>query len=140
MPLILLSIPWAISIHTVTAFIYCGLAARPFWLTALMVPRFLASAFASGPALLLLICFIIKRFTKFDPGKEAIEKVAQIVAYAMTVAVFFLLLELFTVFYGNLPKHMIHFHYLLLDLEGKAILVPWIWTSIAHLPVWLLFY
>lgn len=66
-PLILLSIPWAISIHTVTAFIYSGLAARPFWLTALMAPRFLASAFASGPALLILMCLIIKRFTRFDP-------------------------------------------------------------------------
>ena len=129
-PLILLSIPWAISIHTVTAFIYCGLAARPFWLTALMAPRFLASAFASGPALLLLVCFIVKRFTKFDPGKEAVEKVAQIVAYAMTATVFFLLLEFFTVFYGNLPKHMIHFNYLLFGLDGQAKLVPWMWASI----------
>ena len=55
-PLVILSIPWAISIHTVTAFIYSGLSARPFWLTTILAPRFLASAFASGPAILILLC------------------------------------------------------------------------------------
>ena len=129
-PLILLSIPWAISIHTVTAFIYSGLGARPFWLTALLAPRFLASAFASGPALLIILCLIIKRFTKFDPGREALQKIAQIVTYAMIITVFFLLVELFTVFYSKIPEHMIHFQYLLFGLDGKATLVPWMWTSL----------
>ncbi|MFQ6122472.1 MAG: sulfate reduction electron transfer complex DsrMKJOP subunit DsrP [Dehalococcoidales bacterium] len=129
-PLILISIPWAISIHTVTAFIYSGLGARPFWLTALLAPRFLASAFASGPALLIILCLIIKRFTKFDPGREALQKVAQIVTYAMIITVFFLLVELFTVFYSEIPEHMIHFQYLLFGLDGKATLVPWMWTSL----------
>ena len=130
-PLILLSIPWAFSIHTVTAFIYCGLAARPFWRTALLAPRFLASAFASGPALLILICLIIRRVTRFDAGREAVEKLAQIVTYAMIATVFFLLLELFTVYYAQIPEHMIHFQYLFFGLEGKTGLVPWMWTSVA---------
>jgi len=129
-PLILLSIPWAISIHTVTAFIYCGLGARPFWLTALLAPRFLASAFASGPALLIILSLIIKRFTKFDPGREAVQKVAVIVTYAMIINLFFLLVEFFTVFYSQIPEHMMHFQYLLFGLEGQATLVPWMWTSI----------
>ena len=129
-PLILLSIPWAISIHTVTAFIYCGLGARPFWLTALLAPRFLASAFASGPALLIIMCLIIKRFTKFDPGREAVQKVAVIVTYAMIVNVFFLLVEFFTVFYSQIPGHLTHFEYLLFGLEGQATLVPWMWASL----------
>ncbi len=129
-PLILLSIPWAISIHTVTAFIYCGLGARPFWFTALLAPRFLASAFASGPALLIILCLIIKRFTKFDPGREALQKVAQIVTYAMIITMFFLLVELFTVFYSEIPEHMVHFQYLLFGLDGKVTLVPWMWISI----------
>lgn len=128
-PLILLSIPWAISIHTITAFIYSGLGARPFWLTALLAPRFLASAFASGPALLIILSLIIKRFTKFDPGKKAVQKVAQIVTYAMIINVFFLLVEFFTVFYSQIPEHMIHFEYFLFGLEGQTTLVPWIWTS-----------
>lgn len=129
-PLIYISIPWAISIHTVTAFIYNGLGARPFWLTALLAPRFLASAFASGPALLIIISLIVRRFTKFDPGKEAIQKVAQIVTYAMITTMFFFLLELFTVYYSKIPEHMIHFEYLLFGLAGQAKLVPWMWASI----------
>ncbi|MFC1861639.1 sulfate reduction electron transfer complex DsrMKJOP subunit DsrP, partial [Chloroflexota bacterium] len=129
-PLILISIPWAISIHTVTAFIYSGLAARPFWLTALLAPRFLASAFASGPALLILLCLIVRRFSKFDPGKAALQKLAQIATYGLTITVFFLIVEIFTAFYSGMPEHMAHFQYLLFGLEGHGILVPWMWTSI----------
>jgi len=129
-PLIMISIPWAISIHTVTAFIYSGLASRPFWLTALMAPRFLASAFASGPALLIIICLILKKFAKFDPGKEAIQKIAVIATYALIISVFFLAVEFFTVFYSQIPEHLHHFQYLLFGLDGHAKLVPWMWSSI----------
>jgi molybdopterin-containing oxidoreductase family membrane subunit len=80
-PLIYLSIPWAVSIHTVTAFLYAGLPGRHFWLTAIMAARFLGSAFAAGPALLILLCLIVRKVSKFDPGREAIQKVANIVLY-----------------------------------------------------------
>jgi len=129
-PIIILSIPWAISIHTVTAFLYSGLAARPFWLTAILAPRFLASAFASGPALLILMCFIIRKLTRFDAGQEAIGKLTQIVTYAMCINVFFILMEIFTAFYSNIPEHLEHFRYLYFGLEGKSRLVPWMWTSV----------
>ena len=88
--LIYISIPMAFSIHTMTAFIYCGLPGRGFWLTAILAPRFLASAFASGPALLILLALILKKCTKFDPGKEAIAKLATIVTYAMVINLFLL--------------------------------------------------
>ncbi|RJP18729.1 MAG: menaquinol oxidoreductase [Candidatus Omnitrophota bacterium] len=126
-PIILLSIPWAVSIHTVTAFIYCGLGARPFWLTAILAPRFLASAFAAGPALLILLCLVIRRFTKFDPGKEPIQKLAEIVAYAMAANIFFVALELFTALYSSMPEHTIHFRYLFFGIEGANSLAPWMW-------------
>ncbi len=129
-PLIYLSIPWAISIHTVTAFLYAGLAARPFWMTAVLAPRFLASAFASGPSLLILLALILRKFTKFDVGNEAIRKLATIVAYAMTISLFFVLVELFTGLYSNMPHHLHHFEYLFTGLEDKSGLVPWIWTSV----------
>jgi molybdopterin-containing oxidoreductase family membrane subunit len=129
-PVIILSIPWAISIHTVTAFIYAGLAARPFWMTALLAPRFLASAFASGPALLILLALLLKRFAGFNPGKESLDKVAKIVAYGIIATVFFLLLEIFTVFYSQEPEAMAHFQYLFFGLDGHYGLVPWMWTSI----------
>jgi len=126
-PLIYLSIPLAVGMRTVSAFIYAGLPGRSFWLTAIMAPRFLASAFAYGPALLILLCFIIRRFTRFDPGREAIQGLARIVAYAMAFNVFFVLLEIFTVFYSQIPEHMRHFEYLIAGLAGHGKLVPWAW-------------
>lgn len=129
-PLIIISIPWAISIHTVTAFIYSGLSARPFWMTALMAPRFLASAFASGPALLILLALILKKWGGFDPGQQSIDKVAKIVAYGLIATLFFLLLEIFTVFYSQEPEAMAHFQYLFVGLEGRYALVPWMWLSV----------
>jgi len=128
-PVILLSIPWAVSIHTVTAFLYNGLPGRSFWLTAILAPRFLASAFAAGPSLLILLCMIIRKVTSFNPGAEPIRKLSVIVTYAMIVNVFFVLMEVFTVFYSGIPEHMEHFRYLFVGLEGNSSLVPWMWTS-----------
>jgi len=138
-PVILLSIPWAVSIHTVTAFLYNGLPGRSFWLTAILAPRFLASAFAAGPALLILLCMIIRKLTKFDPGREPIQKLAVIVTYAMIINVFFVGMEFFTAFYSGIPEHIHHFAYLFVGLEGHSRLVPWMWTSmllaLASLPL-----
>ena len=128
-PLIYLSIPWAVSIHTVTAYLYCGLPGRGFWLTAILAPRFLSSAFAAGPAFLILLCMIVRKLTKFDPGKEQIQSLAKVVAYAITVNVFFFLCEVFVVFYSNIPEHMDHIKYLFMGLHGHGVLVPWMWAS-----------
>jgi Ni/Fe-hydrogenase subunit HybB-like protein len=129
-PIIVLSIPWAVSIHTVTAFLYSGLPGRSFWLTAVLAPRFLASAFASGPALLILLCMAIRKLTRYDVGREPLQKLAVIVTYAMILNIFFLLMEVFTAFYSRIPEHMQHFQYLFAGLDGHASLVPWMWTSV----------
>jgi molybdopterin-containing oxidoreductase family membrane subunit len=128
-PFIYISIPWAVSIHTVTAFLYAGLPGRHFWLTAILAPRFLASAFAGGPALLILLCLIIKRVTKFDAGQEAIQKLVTIVVYAALINVFFVLLEFFTAYYSNIPGHMHTLDYLFFGLHGQGQLVPWMRVS-----------
>ncbi|MFO7666576.1 MAG: NrfD/PsrC family molybdoenzyme membrane anchor subunit [Desulfobacterales bacterium] len=130
-PLIYISIPFAVSIHTVTAWLYCGLPGRGFWLTAILAPRFLSSAFAAGPALLVLLCLIIRRVTNFDPGREQIQSLSKIVAYAICLNVFFLLCEVFVVFYSKIPEHMDHMKYLFVGLHGHGVLVPWMWTSVA---------
>ncbi len=129
-PFIYLSIPWAISIHTVTAYLYAGLPGRGFWMTAILAPRFLSSAFASGPALLILMCLIIRRVSSFDPGREQIQSLAKIVAYAICVNVFFFLCEVFVVFYSQIPEHMDHFKYLFVGFHGKGAYVPWMWSSL----------
>ncbi len=129
-PLIYLSIPWAISIHTVTAFLYAGLPGRGFWLSAIMAPRFLGSAFAAGPSLLILICLFLRKYTKFDAGWEAIQTLSKIVTYAMIISVFFILCELFTVYYSQIPEHMNHFTYLFTGLHGHSNLMPWMWIAV----------
>ncbi len=122
--LIYISIPWAFSIHTVTAFLYAGIPGRHYWLTAIMAARFLSSAFASGPAILIILCLIIRKVTKFDPGKEQIRTLGGIVAYAMILNVFFMLLEVFTAFYSQIPGHMHSLVYLFAGHEGHGNLVP----------------
>lgn len=130
-PLIYISIPFAASIHTVTAFLYSGLPGRGFWLTAILAPRFLSSAFAAGPALLILLCLFIRNTTKFDPGREQIQTLGKTVAYAISINVFFFLCEIFVAFYSNIPEHMDHIKYLFFGLQGHGSLVPWMWSSMA---------
>jgi len=134
-PLIYLSIPWAVAIHTVTAYLYCGLPGRGFWLTAILAPRFLASAFAAGPSLLILLCLLVRKVTRFDPGREQIQSLAKIVTYAIILNVFFLLCEVFVSFYSNIPEHTDHLTYLFAGLHGKTALVPWMWTSMVLMAV-----
>jgi molybdopterin-containing oxidoreductase family membrane subunit len=129
-PVILLSIPWAISIHTVTAFLYSGLPGRSYWLTAVLAPRFLASAFASGPALLILLCLLLRKLTGFDAGRDAIQKLAVIVTYTLAINIFFILAEIFTAFYSGIPAHEEHFRYLFIGLNGDHHLAPWMWLSV----------
>ncbi len=132
---ILLSIPWAISIHTVTAFIYAGLSARPYWNTALMAPRFIASAFTSGPAMMILVLLIIRRYTFYRKyiSDKAISTLTQITLIAMIINLFLLLSEIYTVFYSA-TVHQISLKYLFFGLEhdGKlyAALTPIAWISV----------
>ncbi len=128
-PVILLSIPWAVSIHTVTAFLYNGLPGRPLWLTAILAPRFLASAFASGPALLILLCMVIARATRTPAPREPVQKLAIIVTYAMVISMFFVAMEFFTSFYSQIPEHTESLRYMFAGLEGHARLAPWMWVS-----------
>ncbi|WDP92628.1 MAG: polysulfide reductase NrfD [Desulfobacter sp.] len=128
-PLVYLSIPFAIGIHTVTAFLYCGLPGRGFWLTAILAPRFLASAFAAGPAFLIILCYIIKKFTKFDPGWEAIQTLSKIVCYAIIANIFFFFCEVFVAVYSGIPSHLTHLKYLFFGYHGHDMMVPWMWTS-----------
>ena len=128
-PLIYLSVPFAFSIHTVTAFLYAGIPGRHYWLTAIMAARFLASAFCSGPAILLLLMLAIEKLAKYELGKEAVNTLATIITYAMCINVFFFGLELFTAFYSNIPGHMYPIMYLFSGIEGHGALVPFFWAA-----------
>jgi len=130
LPLILLSIPWAISIHTVTAFLYNGLSSRPFWNASILAPRFLASAFCSGPAIMLIILQLIRKFSRIEMDQKAISKIAELIAYTMGINLFLLGAEIFKEFYSG-SLHKAPLEYLYFGLHGNKQLVPWIWTSLA---------
>lgn len=129
-PFIYLSIPWAVSIHTVTAFLYAGIPGRHLWMTAVMAPRFLASAFAAGPSLLIILALILRKVAKFDAGKEAIQQLAKIVTYALIINMFLYAMEFFTAFYSNIPSHAHSLQYLFAGIHGHGVLVPWMWVSV----------
>jgi molybdopterin-containing oxidoreductase family membrane subunit len=127
-PLLLFSIPAAVSIHTVTAFLYNGLAARPFWNASILAPRFLASAFCSGPAFMIILFQVIRKYTRIEIRNEAIFKVAELIAYSMFINLFLLGAEVFKEYYSD-TVHLAPLQYLLQGLKGHNDLVPYIWTA-----------
>ena len=129
-PFVMISIFWAISIHTVTAFLYCGLGGRPFWNTALLAPRFLASAFVAGPALILIIFSVLKKVTGFKFDEEPTRLLINIVRVTVLINLLMIVSEAFTEMYTG-GAHTASFRYLFFGLHGKTALVPWIWTSVA---------
>lgn len=129
-PFVFIAIVWAVSIHTVTAFLYSGLGGRPFWNSAVIAPRFLASAFAAGPAFLILSLQVIRATTRYNVSDKALMTLRNIVTVAMSINMFLLGCEVFTEFYTD-SAHVASAKYLFYGLAGKHALVPWIWTAIA---------
>jgi molybdopterin-containing oxidoreductase family membrane subunit len=130
LPWMYISVMWAVSIHLVTAFLLAGLPARPFWNTALLGPRFLASAFTAGPAFMLLLLWFVRRSTTYAIADGAFAKLALITTVAAQINLVMLVSELFYKFYWP-THHGINARYLFLGLDGHGALVPWIWTAIA---------
>jgi len=129
-PGVLISIVWAISIHTVTAFLLSSNVARPFWHTAILGPRFLASAFSAGPAFFLLTLKFIRSYTDFPVPPKVFQRIAVIAAVALQINLFLLFVEIFTEFYHQTDRTASAL-YLFFGIGEKAALVPWIWSAIA---------
>ena len=129
LPGVFLSVFWAVGIHLVTAFLYAGLPSRPFWNSSLLGPRFLASAFAAGPALIILILGVIRRFTDYKIKTKTLNKIALIVTVAAQINLIMLGSEIFKEFYAP-TEHSASALYLFFGYEGHNSLVPWIWTGI----------
>jgi len=127
-PIVIISIPWAISIHTVTAFLYNGLSSRPFWNASILAPRFIASALCSGPALMILLFQIVRRVSKMEISDTAIFKIAELIAYAMGINLFLFGAEFFKEFYSG-SVHLAPMEYLYFGLHGHNNLVAWMWMA-----------
>jgi Ni/Fe-hydrogenase subunit HybB-like protein len=129
-PLVLASIPMAIGIHTVTAFLYNGMASRPYWNSSILAPQFLASAFCSGPAILLVVLQLLRRFTRFEIQDQAIWKIAELMAYAMFLNLFLHGVEAFKEYYSN-SEHLLYTRYWFEGLGEHRTLVPFAWSAVA---------
>jgi molybdopterin-containing oxidoreductase family membrane subunit len=129
-PLVLLSIPLAIGIHTVTAFLFSGMVARPYWNASILAPRFLASAFASGPAVMIVLFQILRRTIAFPIKDEALWKIAELMAYAMFVNLFLLGAELFKEYYSA-TEHLRFTQHVWTGLGDHRALVPFAWIGLA---------
>jgi molybdopterin-containing oxidoreductase family membrane subunit len=129
-PVTVVSIFVALSIHTVTAFLFAANSARPFWNSALLGPRFLATAFASAPALIILVLQVIRRFTDYPVPRSIIDLLALIMTVALQISLFFVAAEMFTDFY-NEGQHAASIRYLYFGLDGLGALRPYIWTALA---------
>ena len=129
-PFVVIAMFWAISIHTVTAFLFSANPARPFWHTSLLGPRFIASAFASGPALIIIALQVIRKVTSYHISQTVIDTLAIIMTFALQISLFFVGVELFTDFY-NEGAHAASIHYLFFGLGGFNSLQMWIWFALA---------
>jgi molybdopterin-containing oxidoreductase family membrane subunit len=129
-PLVLLSIPVSISTHTVTAFLYNGMAARPYWNASILAPRFIASALCSGPAVMLVLFQVLRKTAGIPIKDEAIRKVAELMAYAMFFNLFLLGAEVFKEFYSA-KEELLHTQYFWFGIGEHKSLVPYAWSSLA---------
>jgi len=129
LPFVYLSVFWAVSIHMVTAFLYAGLPARPFWNSSLMGPRFLASAFTAGPAFMIVALWFIRQETEYHIQGTAFTKLAMITTVAAQINLIMLGSEIFKEFYFP-TEHSMSAQYLYFGLDGRGALVAWIWTAV----------
>jgi molybdopterin-containing oxidoreductase family membrane subunit len=128
-PLVYVAIAWALSIHTVTAFLLANNPARPMWFHSMMPIRFIATAFAAGPALIILTFLIIRNNTKFWVDDSAIKLLTTIVQFCLGIAIFLTLSEVVVELYAR-TEHANGLYYLMFGLHGLTALVPWFWSSL----------
>ena len=130
LPLIYVSIVWALSIHTVTAFLISTLPARPMWHHDMMPIRFIMTAFAAGPSMIILIFLIIRNTTRLWIENAAIDLLSQIITYCLGVALFLAFSEVVTELYHD-TEHSLGLKFLMFGAHGIDDLVPWYWGALA---------
>ncbi len=128
-PLVFIAIVWALSIHTVTAFLIATMPSRPMWHHTVMPIRFIATAFAAGPALIIIIFLIIRKTTRFWIDDSAIKLLTTIVTWCLGIALFLTLSEVVIELYAR-TEHANGLYYLMFGLHGLTGLAPWFWSAV----------
>lgn len=129
MTLVYISIGWAFSIHTITAFLLNTMPTRPMWFHSIIPIKFIVTAFAAGPALIIVAFFIIRKNTALKITDEAINKLAEIITYTLGISLFLTFSEVVTELYAS-TEHSFSLQYLMFGMFGLNKLVPWFWSSL----------
>ncbi|VAX06718.1 Sulfite reduction-associated complex DsrMKJOP protein DsrP (= HmeB) [hydrothermal vent metagenome] len=130
MPLIYVAIVWALSIHTVTAFLINTMPARPMWFHSVMPIRFITTAFAAGPAMIIVAFLVVRNNTKLYIPDRVFDILSQIVTWCLGLALFLALSEIVTELYAS-TEHSLGLQYLMFGKHGLSNLVPFFWVSIS---------
>ncbi len=104
--LALASIPAAVTLHSVTAWILGLVKARPGWHTALIAPLFVVSAMVSGLALVIVAVVVSRRAFRLAIEARVVRELGVLLAFLIPVLGYFLFAELLTVVYAGEPASL----------------------------------
>ncbi len=130
LPIVYIAIVWALSIHTVTAFLINTMPARPMWFHSMMPIKFITTAFAAGPSLIIIVFLLVRRFTPMKIADEAFHLLSQIVVWCLGIALFLTMSEIVTELYPA-TEHSLGLQYLMFGHNGLNSLVPYFWTALS---------
>ncbi|MBT2971633.1 MAG: polysulfide reductase NrfD [Candidatus Thiodiazotropha sp. (ex Ctena orbiculata)] len=132
--IVYIAIVWALSIHTVTAFLINTMPARPMWFHSVMPIKFITTAFAAGPSLIIIVFLLVRRFTPMKIADEAFHLLSQIVVWCLGIALFLTMSEIVTELYPA-TEHSLGLQYLMFGHNGLNSLVPYFWTALTLMVV-----
>lgn len=107
----LIALPFAIYLHTTTAFVLALNKSRELWNTAVMVPIFLTSATASGIALLLICAYIMQSTGILKLTSSMFRSLATLLGTVIIIDIFLLLVEIISIYWPTSakPGHALRF-------------------------------
>jgi molybdopterin-containing oxidoreductase family membrane subunit len=121
----IVSLPVAILVHSVTAWIFGLLVARPFWNTPLLAPLFITSALVSGTALVVATGWVVERTTSFRVGSGVFDGLRRLLVWFVAADMFLLFTEVMTTLVSGDPAHRDQ-----LDILLTGRLAPVFWAEI----------
>ena len=104
--LAIVSIPAAVLLHSITAWILGVVKARVTWHTSLLGPLFVVSAVVSGLALVIVSAIVARSLLGFRIRRETVVDLGKLLAFSIPVLGYFLFAELLTVTFGKEPAQM----------------------------------
>jgi molybdopterin-containing oxidoreductase family membrane subunit len=121
----IVSLPVAILLASVDAWIFGLLVARPFWNSPLLAPMFISSALVSGMGLLLVVTVVLRKLNVLKVEQGVVESVGKLMVWFIAIDLFLLFAEVLTAIASNVPDHR---DQTMLLLSGK--LAPFFWPEV----------